>query len=80
VCGERRGRGGASVQRTYAAPPPLPAHAATQLPTPPPPASEDIFKEIDILCCLDHENVVALKEYFEEDNMVGLRGAGGGGV
>jgi hypothetical protein len=33
-----------------------------------PPSSEDIFKEIDILCCLDHDNVVALKEYFEEGN------------
>lgn len=30
--------------------------------------SEDIFKEIDILCGLNHENVVFLKEYFEEGN------------
>ena len=27
---------------------------------------EDIFKEIDILCSLNHDNVVFLKEYFEE--------------
>lgn len=32
--------------------------------------SEDIFKEIDILCGLNHENVVYLKEYFEEGNKV----------
>jgi hypothetical protein len=31
---------------------------------------EDIFKEIDILCGLNHENVVYLKEYFEESNKV----------
>ena len=31
---------------------------------------EDIFKEIDILCGLNHENVVYLKEYFEEGNKV----------
>lgn len=36
-------------------------------------ASEDIFKEIDILCGLQHENVVYLKEYFEEGNKVGDR-------
>lgn len=34
---------------------------------------EDIFKEIDILCGLNHENVLFLKEYFEEDNKVGVR-------
>eukprot|EP01025_Chloroclados_australasicus_P018255 TRINITY_DN1946_c0_g2_i2.p1 TRINITY_DN1946_c0_g2~~TRINITY_DN1946_c0_g2_i2.p1 ORF type:complete len:675 (-),score=121.75 TRINITY_DN1946_c0_g2_i2:1748-3772(-) len=33
---------------------------------------EDIFKEIDILCGLEHENVVYLKEYFEENNKVYL--------
>jgi len=33
---------------------------------------EDIFKEIDILCGLEHENVVSLKEYFEENNKVYL--------
>lgn len=33
---------------------------------------EDIFKEIDILCGLNHENVVYLKEYFEESNKVYL--------
>ncbi|GFH09910.1 protein kinase domain-containing protein, partial [Haematococcus lacustris] len=33
---------------------------------------EDIFKEIDILCALNHENVIFLKEYFEEDNKVYL--------
>jgi hypothetical protein len=32
--------------------------------------SEDIFKEIDILCGLNHDNVVYLKEYFEEGNKV----------
>ncbi len=34
--------------------------------------SEDIFKEIDILCGLNHPNVVYLKEYFEEGNKVGF--------
>ncbi|KAI8469504.1 MAG: kinase-like domain-containing protein [Monoraphidium minutum] len=33
---------------------------------------EDIFKEIDILCGLDHGNVVWLKEYFEEGGKVYL--------
>ena len=41
----------------------------------PPLLREDIFKEIDILCGLDHENVVALKEYFEEGNKVGRPGS-----
>ena len=31
---------------------------------------EDIFKEIDILVRLAHENVVYLKEYFQEINKV----------
>lgn len=31
---------------------------------------EDIFKEIDILVGVDHENVLALKEYFEEGGKV----------
>ncbi len=31
---------------------------------------EDIFSEIDILCGLKHENVIYLKEYFEEGNKV----------
>lgn len=31
---------------------------------------EDIFKEIEILVGLAHENVVYLKEYFEESNKV----------
>ncbi len=31
---------------------------------------EDIFKEIDILVRLAHENVVYLKEYFHEINKV----------
>lgn len=34
--------------------------------------SEDIFKEIDILCGLDHDNVVFFKEYFEEGSKVGI--------
>jgi hypothetical protein len=33
---------------------------------------EDIFKEIDILCGLNHPNVVHLREYFEEGNKVRL--------
>lgn len=33
---------------------------------------EDIFKEIDILCGLNHDNVLFLKEYFEEGNKVCL--------
>eukprot|EP01023_Acetabularia_acetabulum_P065651 TRINITY_DN871_c0_g1_i6.p1 TRINITY_DN871_c0_g1~~TRINITY_DN871_c0_g1_i6.p1 ORF type:complete len:530 (+),score=101.03 TRINITY_DN871_c0_g1_i6:188-1591(+) len=33
---------------------------------------EDIFKEIDILCGMEHENVIRLKEYFEENNKVYL--------
>ncbi|KAK9818047.1 hypothetical protein WJX72_006277 [[Myrmecia] bisecta] len=33
---------------------------------------EDIFKEIDILVGLNHENVIFLKEYFEEGNKVYL--------
>lgn len=32
--------------------------------------SEDIFKEIDLLCGMNHENVIFLKEYFEEGNKV----------
>ena len=40
--------------------------------------SEDIFKEIDILCGLDHENVVALKEYFEEGTQVATTPGPGG--
>lgn len=32
---------------------------------------EDIFKEIDLLCGMNHENVIYLKEYFEEGNKVG---------
>lgn len=39
---------------------------------------EDIFKEIDILCGLNHENVVYLKEYFEEGNKVCARVQRGG--
>lgn len=31
---------------------------------------EDIFKEIDLLCGMNHENVIYLKEYFEEGNKV----------
>lgn len=31
---------------------------------------DDIFKEIDILCDLTHENVIFMKEYFEENNKV----------
>ena len=31
---------------------------------------EDIFKEIDILIGMDHENVIFMKEYFEEGNKV----------
>lgn len=37
---------------------------------------EDIFKEIDILCGLNHENVIFLKEYYEENNKV-RAGVGG---
>ncbi|KAG1660285.1 hypothetical protein FOA52_006752 [Chlamydomonas sp. UWO 241] len=33
---------------------------------------EDVFKEIDILCGMEHENIVYLKEYFEENNKVFL--------
>lgn len=33
---------------------------------------EDIFKEIDILCGLNHENILFLKEYFEEHSKVYL--------
>jgi len=33
---------------------------------------EDIFKEIDILVGMNHENVIFLKEYFEEGNKVYL--------
>ncbi|GAB4813322.1 hypothetical protein N2152v2_000368 [Parachlorella kessleri] len=33
---------------------------------------EDIFKEIDILIGLEHDNVIFLKEYFEEGNKVYL--------
>lgn len=33
---------------------------------------EDIYQEIDILCGLNHENVLFLKEYFDEDNKVYL--------
>lgn len=33
---------------------------------------EDIFKEIDILCGLNHENVIYLREYFEEGDKVYL--------
>lgn len=29
---------------------------------------EDIFKEIDILVGMEHENVIFMKEYFEENN------------
>lgn len=36
---------------------------------------EDIFKEIDILCSLNHDNVVFLKEYFEDGNKVGGDGS-----
>jgi hypothetical protein len=36
---------------------------------------EDIFKEIDILVELEHENVVRLKEYFHEHNKVRARWA-----
>lgn len=32
----------------------------------------DIFKEIDILLSLEHENIVLMKEYFEENNKVYL--------
>ena len=32
---------------------------------------EDIFKEIDILVGMNHENVIFLKEYFEEGDKVG---------
>lgn len=42
----------------------------------PPCNREDIFKEIDIVCGLHHENVVFLKEYFEEGNKVGCGCAG----
>ena len=31
---------------------------------------EDIFKEIDLLCGMNHPNVIFLKEYFEEGNKV----------
>ena len=33
---------------------------------------EDIFKEIDILVGMEHENVIYMKEYFEENNKVQL--------
>lgn len=31
---------------------------------------EDIFKEIDILVGMDHDNVLMLREYFEENGKV----------
>ena len=31
---------------------------------------EDIFKEIDILVGMEHENVIFMKEYYEENNKV----------
>lgn len=34
------------------------------------PCREDIFKEIDLLCDMNHDNVIFLKEYFEEGNKV----------
>lgn len=33
---------------------------------------DDIFKEIDILCGMNHENIINLKEYFEEGDKVYL--------
>ena len=33
---------------------------------------EDIFKEIDILVGMEHENVIFMKEYFEENNKVSI--------
>ena len=36
---------------------------------------EDIFKEIDILVRLAHENVVYLKEYFQEINKARASGS-----
>lgn len=35
---------------------------------------EDIFKEIDILVGMEHDNVIFMKEYFEESNKVSKRG------
>lgn len=32
----------------------------------------DIFKEIEILCGLQHKNVVYLKEFFEDENRVSI--------
>ena len=39
-----------------------------------PASREDIFKEIDILVRLAHENVVYLKEYFQEVNKARISG------
>lgn len=44
----------------------------------PPPQSEDIAKEIDILCGLDHPNVVGMKEWFEEGGKVSAEGGARG--
>lgn len=33
---------------------------------------EDVFKEIEILCTLDHENVLFMKEFFVEETKVGV--------
>ena len=33
---------------------------------------EDIFYEIDILCRLNHDSIMTLKEYFEEEDKVYL--------
>ena len=35
---------------------------------------EDIFKEIDILVGMEHENVIFMKEYYEENNKVSHTG------
>lgn len=72
---EARGGGQRTVQEGVGAPPAVMTQQSIMNAIIPY-CSEDIFKEIDILCGLDHENVVALKEYFEEGNKVG----GGGGV
>ncbi|PSC73989.1 CAMK CAMK1 kinase [Micractinium conductrix] len=56
-------------------------HLACKIMSLPPPGKQynenessraDIFKEIDILMALQHENIVVMKEYFEEGNKVYL--------
>lgn len=62
---------------THPSAPPVSPTPHPRPPSPPLAPSEDIFKEIDILCGLNHDNIVGLKEYFEEGNKVGEGGGEG---